>query len=113
MQPKHVKFNKSLDCPLCKGIGILHWNNHDEGDGDVCFACMGKGSRQEYLEGKVKQLQKGLNATESNLRSEIKHLESWILKNNKCKTCQGNRNNTLTNWPCEECGLIGLMPYGG
>jgi hypothetical protein len=44
---------------------------------------------------------------------QLKMLRDNVKEISKCNTCHGNQHKTTGGTPCEECGLIGMKPWGG
>lgn len=102
-------------CPDCNGTGLTNHNYNWDGDRETnphwypCFFCEGTGYLYEYYKRKLFFEERHHKDTQK----EFDDILKWIETTSKCKTCKGKQFNTFGGGKCDECGLIGTMPWGG
>jgi hypothetical protein len=96
-------------CGMCKGEGGFEFTLPDGELRKTPCRCNGSGLEIDNLRAKLR-----MNDIQiSQVHKELKNVQKWIKENSTCKTCGGNQGKTWGSVPCEECGLIGNMPWPG
>ena len=114
LQTNYDHFDETNICSECGGTGKLivpKWavENFKEDEILSCYACLGTGLQTK----KLRNLITFQKSEAENYKIELKNLLNLIKITSKCSTGHGERNHTLGGIPCKECGLEGMMPWGG
>lgn len=94
-------------CPYCEGRIYLTYPPKSDRQGVKCFC--DDGTYVGYLLHDIKTL----NREVEDIKKEHKELKEWIKETSTCKTCGGDQYKTWGGCKCEECGLIGKVPWPG